>query len=173
MICRECLQDKDLAQFYKNKTYTSGYNSLCKTCHKAYQESYRATPEFKEAHNRRSKDWVKANGEKRKEITARYREANREKGLRYSREWAKQNRDLKNANWQRYKARKKQATPENTEAIDFVYYAAKVLKDVTGKQWDVDHIVPLCHDKVCGLHTAKNLQLLTPSDNYRKGNSFG
>ena len=173
MICRKCSETKELDQFYKNKTYASGYNSICKPCHKAQLDEIRARPEAKEAHNARCKAWAEANREKRLESVKKYRDANKEAQSAYGKAWSKANRDLKNANWQRYRARKKQATPANSEEINFVYHAAKVLKDVYGKQWDVDHIVPLTNDRVCGLHTACNLQLLTPSQNYSKGNSFG
>ena len=35
---------------------------------------------------------------------------------------------------------------------------------------EVDHIVPINHPYVCGLHCEANLQLLTPSQNLIKGN---
>lgn len=34
----------------------------------------------------------------------------------------------------------------------------------------VDHVIPLNHPKVCGLHTLINLQYLTEADNLEKGN---
>ena len=37
----------------------------------------------------------------------------------------------------------------------------------------VDHVIPLRNRLVCGLHTQFNLQLLTPTENMRKGNIFG
>lgn len=52
------------------------------------------------------------------------------------------------------------------ECVVDVYVEAKHL------QLEVDHIVPLIHPKVCGLHVWDNLQLLTSLQNRRKGNSF-
>lgn len=36
----------------------------------------------------------------------------------------------------------------------------------------VDHVVPLEHAKVCGLHVIANLQYLTRSENTQKGGRF-
>lgn len=37
---------------------------------------------------------------------------------------------------------------------------------------EVDHIVPIKSDIVCGLHCIDNFQLMTREDNARKGNRF-
>lgn len=52
------------------------------------------------------------------------------------------------------------------EKVMTVYAKAKAL----GLQ--VDHIVPLTSDLVCGLHVWENLQLLAAAENVRKGNRW-
>lgn len=39
-------------------------------------------------------------------------------------------------------------------------------------QMEVDHIIPLNNELVCGLHVWENLQLLSVGQNRAKGNSF-
>jgi hypothetical protein len=172
MKCRSCQIEKPQSEFYRNKTYSSGYDSRCKSCCKAYFAEHNKIPSVRARKTELSKEWVKANPEKRRASTAKYRAENRDAMLEYGRQWSKDNRDKKNANWQRYRARKKQATVWNDPAIDYVYYAADVIKDVYGGRPDVDHIIPLKHDLVCGLHAAQNLQLMSPSANYSKGNTW-
>ena len=41
-----------------------------------------------------------------------------------------------------------------------------------GTPHQVDHIIPLRHHLVCGLHVPWNLQILGDEDNNRKNNSF-
>lgn len=52
------------------------------------------------------------------------------------------------------------------EAIDVIYETAKISGLV------VDHMVPLRHPEVCGLHTPANLQHLPKEENHMKGNRW-
>lgn len=45
-------------------------------------------------------------------------------------------------------------------------------KKYGAKQYAVDHIIPLQHEFVCGLHVANNLQILTTLENAQKHNKF-
>lgn len=53
-----------------------------------------------------------------------------------------------------------------------IYDLAQQLGKITGKPWHVDHVVPLKHPKVCGLHTPNNLRVVPAEVNIAKKNRF-
>lgn len=115
--------------------------------------------------------------ENKDSITARNRawaDANRDKMRAYHREYVKRNRALWSAQTALYRATKKQATPAWADAVAIkAFYAhARALKEETGKEWHVDHMVPLQSELVCGLHVEHNLQLLPGRANRKKSNKF-
>lgn len=57
----------------------------------------------------------------------------------------------------------------NRKAIDAIYRRARALRRA-GKDVEVDHIVPLIHPLVCGLHVSYNLRILERSLNAKKSN---
>jgi hypothetical protein len=74
----------------------------------------------------------------------------------------------------RKRAAKRQATPAwaDLDAIKAFYARADALAKETGIPHEVDHVIPLNHESVCGLHVPENLQVLTKSGNRSKHNKF-
>lgn len=64
------------------------------------------------------------------------------------------------------------AAGRDKRAIAAMYRERDRLTELTGIRFEIDHIVPLSHLDVCGLHHENNLQLLTCYDNQRKSNYF-
>lgn len=61
---------------------------------------------------------------------------------------------------------------EHLDAIASTFKEAQRLEEITGERHHVDHVVPLTHPLVCGLHVPWNLKVLSATDSLRKGNAF-
>ena len=153
--CSACKELLPPESFHKKADAKDGLHPNCKPCRSAYEAA-----RYQKVKDRRVAEMRE------------YYRSNRNKWPAYVAKWNKANRGAMAANTAAYKARKLQATAKNDPAIDYVYYAADVIKGVYGGRPDVDHMVPLKNDLVCGLHVAQNLQLLSHRKNCAKGNTW-
>ncbi len=66
------------------------------------------------------------------------------------------------------------ATPKwaNKKENSMLRKAAQSATLITGIKHQVDHIIPLRSDKVCGLHVAENMQIISRTENLKKRNHF-
>lgn len=97
----------------------------------------------------------------------RYYDKHRADILNRTNKWKSQNLNKCRAHNAKRRAVKLQCTPKWSEVE-----AIKKFYENCPKGYQVDHIVPLNSDVVCGLHVIANLQYLTVADNARKGNKL-
>jgi len=104
---------------------------------------------------------------KNKEKIKIYAENNKERLLKYRKEYRLKNNHLINALQAKRRSLKLNATPKfaNLNKIKEIYKNCP-------KGYTVDHIIPLQGNNVCGLHVEWNLQYLTRSENSSKSNKL-
>ena len=103
----------------------------------------------------------------RKERSKHYQD-NKDSYRKRHRAWKRENRvDIK----RRHKEAK--VAWGDTTTIRLIYKEMRRLNKEAGYvAFHVDHIVPMHHPLVCGLHVEHNLQIITASENEHKGNTF-
>lgn len=108
------------------------------------------------------------------EKAAHYYTLNREIILEKGKERYRKDPQKHLIKWNQQRATKLKATPSwaNKVYIAMFYKLAKEETLRTGRLVEVDHIIPLKSNLVCGLHVEHNLQLLFKEDNRKKGNRF-
>ena len=174
--CSKCGEEKPLTEYYKNKDCKHGVRPDCKVCMKKQKDIYRSNPSnwkrelAAERVRKSTPEQKKKISEynalpqvlaKRKACTERYRKT--DSGMA-----------LDAARTTKRRAAKLQRTPSwaNEQLIAAYYMEAKRLEELTGIQFQVDHIIPLQGEMVSGLHVETNLQLLPASENQGKSNRF-
>lgn len=142
-----CLACSKLFSPYKSKPNQS-YCS--KSCRQEYKNKWgREHPEGKQ-------QWVLNNPEKRAEASRKYTQANKHYYAEYT---TLRSRGVKTA-------KPKWLSEWDLFISSEIYHLARL------RGLEVDHIIPIKHDKVCGLHVPWNLQLLSRSENAKKSNKF-
>jgi hypothetical protein len=94
-----------------------------------------------------------------------------------TRKWKKANPGKVIANTTKRKKYIRLRTPEwltdiDHERIQNEYRLSAILKQLTGQEWHVDHVIPLVGKNVSGLHVPGNLRVMLGKDNLFKANRF-
>jgi len=64
------------------------------------------------------------------------------------------------------------ATEAGQKEMKRLYLTAQMMSLESDEQYEVDHIIPLQHPEVSGLHVPANLQIVTAVENREKGSHF-
>jgi hypothetical protein len=122
----------------------------------------------------RSRVWALNNKDKIDEMRRNYRSRSEVKErLRVQSLGYRMNDRAKYAGFTaRRRAQKAKATPLwiNEFFVEEAYSLSALRTKQTGIKWEVDHIVPLVSELVCGLHAEHNLQVIPESENRSKSN---
>jgi hypothetical protein len=178
--CTKCKILKETLDFYKNIRHHDGLQHICKNCTKLYNKIYREkNPLCSKVCSKRwrfenkdhvaaySKNYDQRNIESRIERSRSWKRKNAEYVSATKRQWRLKNPALVKANKAKRRAIKKQAMPSWISKESFV----TIYKNCP-ENMQVDHIIPLKHKDVCGLHVPWNMQYLSKFDNFRKNNRF-
>ena len=167
--CSKCKEITALAPANLKKGGVQGFRSWCLACEKKRKDAWRL--QNKEHHNAKCRNWVEANLEKRKLIVKKWNQENIEAVREAKRLWRYANPDRARAQVNARRSAMRRATLPLLNEFDRLYidelYHLAQLRKVT-----VDHIVPLQHKDVCGLHVPWNLRLMDASKNFSKSNMF-
>ena len=178
--CKICLRDRMRA--YSRKSYNKLKDDPNAAFHLYKEANKEKTAKYnaqwhQENKERRTADYKAAYAAKPEVFAARslrWRTENKEKTAATALVWKRSNKGKVCHYATKYKAAKLRAIPKwaDMEKIDSFYISSEAMGMLIGEWYEVDHIVPLQSEFVCGLHCEYNLQVLPKAANASKGNRY-
>jgi hypothetical protein len=153
--CSKCKLNLSLSNFSKDSQKKDGLHSHCRQCRSIVCKSWRL----------KNKDEV---NEKQKQYRLKNIESIRKKDLERNKNLKR--KAYKNSRNRYYLLKNRSLNKSFVEEIKKIYEDCAQLCKVTGNKYEVDHIIPLKGENVCGLHVPWNLQIISQFENRSKGN---
>ena len=158
-LCFKCNEEKDILSFHKHSAMKDGRLNKCASCvvkdvalWRTKNKDCRKNEYKKTTTYANSKRWdehvanLKANAKGRRAVVSEY--------------------DAK----RRIKTDKFKMTDFDLFVLSEAGRLCEIREKITGTPWHIDHIVPLNHKHVSGLHNGYNVQVVPGNWNIKKGN---
>lgn len=181
--CRLCTREVATEYKERNKQVITQKKAIYDK--KRYQENRELIIKRARQYGLRNKDkkveydkkYYKENKNRITKKKSSYYLKNKQKVKEYYDNWYKQNQCKVYANNKKYENAKRMAAPkwltqEQIKQIELLYKDRQLIESLTGVGYDIDHVVPLRGNTVCGLHVPWNLQILTRAENSAKRNKL-
>lgn len=152
-LCRTCGIEKPFEEFNKAANGLHGLKGTCIECRT----------------KKRAEESIRVNARRRELRTINPEHHRAVRKAHYKNNSAKIILDVSNK-----KAKKLLARPiwADEEELEYIYNLAQIKTKETGIPYEVDHIVPLVSNFVCGFHSQENLRIIPRTLNRRKKNYY-
>jgi hypothetical protein len=160
-ICRK-LYEKEYRKTKKYKKWRKNYKKQFALYQKEYGKRYAILN--KDKIRKRRQIWNKKNKKKRSDYNRRWYKAHKKQKLAKNRQWAIAHSWLRRLSDLKQHTKRKKRIPVFGQ-IGIITFYRKCSKTKV-----VDHVIPLCGEKVSGLHVRWNLQYMTKKKNSQKHN---
>lgn len=184
--CNNCQRVKAYNEFQVDKSSPDGLRSQCKDCYNLKkrlewsankEENSKKRAEYRKLNKEKIREYKRLEYKRHREkILARVKantEANKEARVKYSKKHYSENRHIYITNARIRKGRIKLGINSMfNDQIKEIYLTSETMSNESEVKYNVDHIIPLTHELVSGLHVPWNLRVLTEGENRSKKNKF-
>jgi len=177
--CTKCNTEKPHEMFTKEKSTKDGFSRWCRSCKKEHKDNWYQSNAIEQ--REKGKEYHYKNYEKNKERIKKsvieWQRNNKEKYAAKSKRSYEKNKLNLFAYQALSRAARRKAVPkwideQLKKQIQDFYIEARLKTRDSGIKYEVDHIIPLVNNEVCGLHVPWNLRVITQFENRSKRNIF-
>ncbi len=186
-LCSVCKQEKPFVDFHRNKSKKDGYRKECKSCVHRYLSTYRE--KNKEIISEKGKEYYKLNAERIKDRNSKWQRKNKDYRKEYNKKYRTE-RLSKDAVFRCYTntralighSYKYKGIDKNSKTSNILgcspkwFYEFWLEEKYNPPHSHLDHIVPVSvardEQEVMLLNHYSNFQVLSASDNVKKGNRY-